>query len=230
MNSKVKARTGISDVVFEDGEVVSSDTRKAEVLKTYFSSVFVEEKTPPPEIDEFVVDSYVEQPLITESAIRKNLAELNRTKSPGFDEIHPHVLAELSEVLTEPLQIIFSSTIAESELPEDWKEASVTALFKKGDKENVENYRPVSLTCIACKVLENIIRDDIISHMTSNNLISDRQYGFVKRRSTSLQLLKVLEEWTQILDRGGGIDCVYCDFQKAFDKVPYRRLMTKIWS
>ena len=66
--------------------------------------------------------------------------------------------------------------------------------------------------------------------MTSNNLISDRQYGFVKGRSTSLQLLKVLEEWTQILDRGGGIDCVHCDFQKAFDKVPYRRLMAKIWS
>ena len=201
-----------------------------EVLNTYFSSVFVEEKTPPPEIDEFVVDSYIEEPLITESAIRKKLAELNRTKSPGFDEIHPHVLAELSEVLTEPLHIIFSSTIAESELPEDWKEARVTALFKKGDKKKVENYRPVSLTCIACKVLESIIRDDIISHMTSNNLISDRQYGFVKGRSTSLQLLKVLEEWTQILDRGGGIDCIYCDFQKAFDKVPYRRLMAKIWS
>ena len=66
--------------------------------------------------------------------------------------------------------------------------------------------------------------------MTSNNLISDRQYGSVKGISTSLQLLKVLEEWTQILDRGGGIDCVYCDFQKAFDKVPYRRLMAKIWS
>ena len=66
--------------------------------------------------------------------------------------------------------------------------------------------------------------------MTSNNLISDRQYGFLKGRSTSLQLLKVLEEWTQILDRGRGIDCVYCDFQKAFDKVPHRRLMAKIWS
>ena len=201
VNSKVKARTGISDLVLEDGEVVSSDTRKAEVLNTYFSSVFVEEKTPPPEIDEFVVDSYIEEPLITESAIRKTLAELNRTKSPGFDEIQPHVLAELSEVLTEPLQIIFSSTIAESELPEDWKEATVTALFKKGDQKKVENFRPVSLTCIACKVLESIIRDDIISLMTSNNLISDRQYGFVKGRSTSLQLLKVLEEWTQILDR-----------------------------
>ena len=230
VNSKVKARTGISDLVLEDGKVVSSDTRKAEVLNTYFSSVFVEEETPPPEIDEFVFDSYIEEPLITESAIRKKLAELNRTKSPGFDEIQPHVLAELSEVLTEPLQIFFSSTNAESELPEDWKEARVTALFKKGDKKKVENYRPVSLTCIACKVLESIIRDDIISHMTSNNLISDRQYGFVKGRSTSLQLLKVLEEWTQILDRGGGIDCVYCDFQKAFDKVPYRRLMAKIWS
>ena len=125
-------------------------------------------------------------------------------------------LIEVTDIL---LQIIFSSTI-ESELPEDWKEARVTALFKKGDKKKVENYRPVSLTSIACKVLESIIRDDIISHMTSNYLISDRQYGFVKGRSTSLQLLKALEEWTQILDRGGGIDCVYCDFQKAFDKVP----------
>ena len=101
----------------EDGEVVSSDTRKAEVLNTYFSSVFVEEKTPPPEIDEFVVDSYIEEPLITESAIRKKLAELNRRKSAGFDEIHTHVLAELSEVLTEPLQIIFQAPLLKASYP-----------------------------------------------------------------------------------------------------------------
>ena len=220
MNSKFKARTGISDLALEDGEVVSSDTRKAEVLNTFFSSVFVEEKTPPPEIDEFVVDSYIEEPLITESAIRKKLVELNRTKSPGLWRSPSSCACRTVRSFDWTIADLFLSTIAKSELPEDWKEARVTALFKEGDKKKVENYRPVSLTCIACKVLESIIRDDIISHMTSNNLISDRQYGFVKGRSTRLKLLKVLEEWTQILDRGGGIDCVYCDFQKAFDNVP----------
>ena len=78
-----------------------------------------------------------------------------------------------------------------------------------------------------CKILESIIRDHIITHMTENNLFSPRQFGFISGRSTTLQLLHVLNIWTEILDQGGSLDIIYCDFMKAFDKVPHKRLLLK---
>ena len=91
-----------------------------------------------------------------------------------------------------------------------------------------KNYRPVSLTSVLCKTLESIIRDSIIEHMEKNNLFSDKQFGFITGRSTVLQLLHVLNIWIEILDQGGDLEVVYCDFMKAFDKVPHRRLIHKI--
>ena len=90
------------------------------------------------------------------------------------------------------------------------------------------NYRPVSLTCIICKILETLVREEIIKHMRDNNIFSKDQYGFIDRRSTTLQLLYILDEWTEILDDGGTIDAVYMDFMKAFDKVPHERLLSKL--
>ena len=100
--------------------------------------------------------------------------------------------------------------------------------LKKGVKPQPLNYRPVSLTSVVCKIMESIIRDNIITHMKENNLFSDQQFGFIMGRSTTLQLLHVLDIWTEILDQGGTLDVIYCDFMKAFDKVPHRRLVHKI--
>ena len=109
--------------------------------------------------------------------------------------------------------------------------ANISAIFKKGKKTLPQNYRPVSpvsLTCIICKIMENLIRDAIIDHMTVNNLFSPYQFGFISGRSTVLQLLHVMKIWNEILDQGGSIDAIYCDFMKAFDKVPHKRLVYKL--
>ncbi|KAJ3591290.1 hypothetical protein NHX12_009236 [Muraenolepis orangiensis] len=73
-----------------------------------------------------------------------------------------------------------------------------------------------------------MLRDKIVDFLKENDLLSHKQYGFISGRSTSLQLLKVLDNWTDIIDRGGQIDCIFCDFMKAFDKVPHRRLIGKV--
>ena len=69
-----------------------------------------------------------------------------------------------------------------------------------------------------------------MEHFKVNNLFNDNQYGFIKGRSTNLQLLSVLDKWTKDLDDGGQIDIIYTDFEKAFDKVPHRRLISKLKS
>ena len=76
--------------------------------------------------------------------------------------------------------------------------------------------------------MESLIRDQIMDHMKRNALFSDKQYRFIGGRSTALQLIKVMDEWTKILDEGGSIDIIYMDFMKAFDMVPHRRLL-KNW-
>ena len=86
--------------------------------------------------------------------------------------------------------------------------------LQKGNKSTAGNYRPVSLTCITCKVLVSIIRDAIIiDFMQTRNLFSKRQYGFMSGRSTTLQLLHVLEEWMEIVDQGGTVHCIFLDFR-----------------
>ena len=126
------------------------------------------------------------------------------------------------------MYLIFKSSVETGQLPKVWKNANITAIYKKGDKKEAGNYRPVSLTCIVCKVLESIIREKIVDHMNTYKLFSKKQFGFLSGRSTMLQLLKVLDRWTEILDNGNCIDVAYCDFMKAFDTVPHQRLLHKL--
>ena len=101
-------------------------------------------------------------------------------------------------------------------------------VHKKGSKASVSNYRPISLTCVICKMLESMIRDHVMDHFKINKLFNNNQYGFIKGRSTTTQLLKILDEWTDYLEGEGQTDVIYTDFTKAFDKVPHKRLIHKL--
>ena len=213
-------------------KVTTNDTEKANVLGSYFSSVYIQEP------DWTWILSDEDKPKITEGMklditkeiIHQKLLKLNANKSPGPDNIQPRVLKELASVLVEPLLIIFKLSLKTGKIPTTWKVATVTAIFKnKGDKHYAGNYRPISLTSIACKILESIIRDAVMKYLKDNKLISNKQFGFLGGRSTTLQLLTAMNEWTEVLDRGGGLDMIYCDFQKAFDTVPHSRLIDLLY-
>ena len=77
---------------------------------------------------------------------------------------------------------------------------------------------------IACKILESIIRDSPMKYLMSNNILTNKQFGFMRGRSTILQLLKVVDKLSEVLDKGGVVDVIYCDFMKAFNTVPHQRL------
>lgn len=229
VQAKTRTKSRIPELVDQvRGIPAQSDQEKAEVLAKQFSEVFVRE--PEGEVPEGIRRDV--QPLInfeiTEEKIRNALQNLKRNKSPGPDHIHPRVLKEVMEELVEPLKIIFRKSFETGILPTDWKVANITAIFKKGERSDPGNYRPVSLTSVVCKLMETLLREEIILHMKENNLFSKKQYGFISGRSTALQLITVLDKWTEALDEGKAVDVVYCDFQKAFDRVPHKRLMEKI--
>jgi hypothetical protein len=165
---------------------------------------------------------------ITEDDILKRLQKLKVNKSPGPDLLHPKLLQETRECIAHPLWMIFNKSFSTGVVPNDWKSAEVTAIHKKGSRAERGNYRPVSLTSICCKVFESVIRDHIMVHILVNDMLSKKQYGFAKGRSTMLQLLHMLDSWTSYLEEGGQVDAIYTDFEKAFDKVPHRRLLSKL--
>lgn len=131
---------------------------------------------------------------ITTEEVEKLLNKKNPGKSPGPGQIHPRVLKECAKQLAMPLTIAFKKYMEEGNVPTDWKEAKVTPIYKKAGKKSASKYRPVSLTSVACKAMERLIRDRIMKHMDTNQLVVDNQYGFRSKRSTALQLLKVLDQ------------------------------------
>jgi hypothetical protein len=200
----------------------------AEVLNNFFSSVFTREDTKQiPEAGEMET-RILEDILVTHRAVRNKIKNMKTESSAGPDSIGPKLLQELEKELTPALVTIFNRSIKYGEVPEDWKMANVTPIFKKGSKADPGNYRPVSLTSVCCRVLESVIRDELMSHLLSNNLLNPSQHGFMPGKSCTTNLLEFMETVTRAIDAGKPFDIVYLDFAKAFDKVPRERLLEKL--
>ena len=228
---KLKSKPGVAPLLensLDKDSIRYSDQDKANILQSQFSSVFVKE--PDGNLPEFHKRTSVEirSLLITEEMVKEELKSLNPHKSIGPDDIHPRLLKELSEYIAGPLAYFFNLTIKEGCTPHDWKKAFVSPIYKKGSKSIAENYRPISLTSILCKMMEKFVRSCIVTHLFQNNLLSDRQFGFLTGRSTVLQLLYYLDNCVNIIADGGVVDTIYMDFSKAFDTVAHKRLLHKI--
>ena len=126
------------------------------------------------------------------------------------------------------LTILFQESFNSGVLPTEWKEANICPIFKKGSRTQPCNYRPVALTSIVCKLMESIVRSKLVDHLERNKLISRHQHGFQKGKSCLTNLLETLEAWTEAIDKGNQVDCIFLDYQKAFDTVPFRRLLVKL--
>ena len=112
----------------------------------------------------------------------------------GPDNLHPRVLKHLASTIAPSLQLIFQKSIATGRVPSDWKQANVSPIFKKGERYNPANYRPVSLTCICSKILEHIITKHLRLHLNKYNILYDLQHGFRNERSTETQLIAFTQE------------------------------------
>ncbi|KAK4824552.1 hypothetical protein QYF61_016156 [Mycteria americana] len=153
---------------------------------------------------------------------------LDTHKSKGPDKIHPRVLKELADVLTKPLSIIYQQSWLTGEVPADWRLANVTPIFKKGQKEDPGNYRPVSLTSVPQKIMEQIILSTITWHVEDNQGIKPSQQGFRKGRSCLTNLISFYNKVTCLVDEGKAVVVVYLDFSKAFDTVSHSILLEKL--
>ena len=124
---------------------------------------------------------------------------------------------------------IFNSSLLEGAFPKEWKNANVTPVYKKGPKSIPENYLPISLTCVCCKVLEHTITSNSMVHLDRNNLLFQNQHGFKSRVICETQLIQFIQDLYDTLNKQGGqADAIVMNFSKAFDKVDHQRLMMKL--
>ena len=188
------------------------DREKTNILKKQFVSVFTEEPTN--ELPNFESRTETELPplRITEEMVYKKLTQLDANKDCDSDEIHPRFLKELKDWLTKPITAILQKSLDEGRLPRDWITANVSPLFKKGSISKATNYRPISLTSIVCKKMESVIKDCIMDDMRHKDLLSNKQFGFINGRSTTIQLLNFLDKFVELMAKDLTVDTIYFDF------------------
>uniref|UniRef100_A0A8C2SLP0 Reverse transcriptase domain-containing protein n=1 Tax=Coturnix japonica TaxID=93934 RepID=A0A8C2SLP0_COTJA len=232
INYKRRTKENLHSLLDEAANVITEDKEKAEVLNAFFTSVFKSHlgySQGSPRSDLVVsAGEQTEPPVILEEAIRELLLQLDCHKSMGPDEIDPRVLKELAEVIAEPLSVIFQRSLLTGEVPEDWRLANVTPIYRKGCKEDLGNYGPVSLTLVPRKVKERIVLREITRQVWDDQEIRPSQHGFVKGRSCLTNLISFYNPVTHLMDEGKAVDVVYLDFTKAFDTVSHAVLLQKL--
>ncbi|KAL7637445.1 UNVERIFIED_CONTAM: hypothetical protein RMT77_012173 [Armadillidium vulgare] len=167
---------------------------------------------------------------ISSKDVTSALSELNTKKAYGPDGIPPVVLKTCASELAPCLSKLFRLCLSTSTFPSCWKSALIQPVPKKGDPSQPSNYRPISLTSILSKVFECILNRKIWKHLNSSNLISDRQYGFRKESSTGDLLSLLSDSWSSALRGFGESFAVALDISKAFDRVWYKALISKLHS
>ncbi len=156
------------------------------------------------------------------------LSNIKPHKAAGPDGVPAQVLKELKDAITPVLTDIFQKSLDSGELPADWREANIAAVYKKGERYKALNYRPISLISICCKVMEHVIASNIMHHLEGNNILYELQQGFRSMRSCEIQLLSLIDKLTKTKDNKVQTDVIIMDFTKAFDKVSHSRLLLKL--
>ena len=209
--------------------ILKADARsKAEILNNQFQKSFTPDNADPIPDKGQSPHRLMQNINITETGIKKLLNNLKPHKAAGPDKIPSRILKECSEVISPILLIIFRKSLSCGKIPSEWKHANICPVYKKGDKHDPINYRPISLTCICCKLLEHIISSNVMSHLENNNILYDLQHGFRPSRSCETQLISFLQHVSQSNNQNIQTDVVIMDFAKAFDKVPHQHLLYKL--
>ena len=219
----------MTNVVDGAGVMTETEDETASALGTYYHTVFTQDDgTSAAPSFPVRTEERIEDVIFTIEDVKEKLMDLKTNKAAGPDEVESYLLKECAEEAAPVLHEIFRKSLDEAEVPRRWKEAEIVPIHKGGSKAVMSNFRPVALTSVVCKVLEQIVCSAILAFLTTNLLISQQQHGFVRGRSCQTNILLCLEKWTELVDQNKSVDVAYFDYAKAFDKVSHRLLLIKL--
>ena len=188
------------------------------------------------QVQTITTNEKIERILIENNDIISLIRKLNPTKANGSDGISGQMLLLCDDSVILPLRIIFRNILSTAIYPDIWKLADVTAIFKKGDKQLIQNYTPISLLPICGKIFEKIVFNNLYKHLTTYHLISKKQSGFRPSTSTSTstsnQLIDLVNDIHPAFDSTKSLEvcAIFLDISKAFDKVWYDGSAVKTFS
>jgi len=229
VNNRLGRKHNIGILKNNDGEHVTSDIDKAELLNSYFSSVSVKDNGQDPEFKRRVagnvkLDTVNFSPTVLLKICKKLKPKLTNDPN-GYCN---YVLKQIIPAITVPVCQMFHSFMSVGKVPSDWKTAIIMPLYKKGSSSQVANYRPISLTSVFSKLMERMISVELINYLQQHHLITKQQHGFLAKRSTSTNLIESLNDWTMSIEKKHCQSVAYIDFAKAFDSVCHKKLLNKL--
>ena len=228
-----KTKSTVSPLRTADGDLVNDPQQKAELLQEQFVKVFSDPAQA--DIRECLThvhpaDDGVELSDITfhEEDIIKAIKELDPYSSTPDGDIPAKILTSCSEHLAIPLKMMWAESFENGTIPPSLKNQFITPVYKKGNKTDPANYRPVSITSHLIKIFERVIRNHLVSFIEENGLMNKNQHGFRKQKSCLTQLLDHIDHIFNCLNSGEEVDVIYLDYAKAFDKVDHNILLAKM--
>ncbi|XP_063676111.1 uncharacterized protein LOC134812558 [Bolinopsis microptera] len=229
-----KTRSTIPVLRDETGALVDDPSIKSELLQKQYQKVFSNPMSA--DIDECMksqglpqgLDSGFNELSFTRKDIIEALGELDPYSAAPDGEIPARILTACKEQLADPLTLLWQESFSSGYIPAELKTQYITPIYKKGDRTDPANYRPVSLTSHIIKTFERVIRKNLVRHLEENMMINTNQHGFRKKRSCMTQLLSHIEQIYKSLNNDEEVDVIYLDFAKAFDKVDHAVLLAKL--
>ena len=222
IENKSKTKTGIPNLRVDDQELIS-DAEKVAALRAKFSSVFTEDDGVLPDFSQVIpVDSFT-QLLIEDNDVFQAISSLANKFSTGADGICAIFVKNLKTYLTRPLTEIFRCSMNSGIIPEDWKKSVIVPVYKPGSLPYlVDSYRPIALTSVIVKILEKIIRKNVIMYLELNDVSFTNQHGFLSEKSTLINLIETRNYFTKKVDERSNVDALYIDVSKAFDSISHK--------
>ncbi|MES9881480.1 MAG: reverse transcriptase family protein, partial [Sedimenticola sp.] len=237
-SKKVKESNNILAVKNEENELITNNCDIANVFNDYFVSVASKLKMPiqSSTFDQLIncVSSKIpcninfEIPETNEQFVHKYLSSLDVTKATGLDNMGPRLLKLSAIVIAPSITLLVNKSINSCTFPDVWKNAKVSPLLKSGAKDEVNNYRPISILPTLSKLIEKFVNVHLTAFLTQHNLLHKSQSGFRCNHSTESALLLMIEQWLSAINNGDCVGCVMVDFRKAFDMVDHEILLQKL--
>ena len=206
--------------LLHEDSLISDNHQKANIFNAFFAKITTvsgeDDQHPALPIH---TDPLMDNIVFTIEETEKALHDVNKESATGSDDISNISLYNTRHVIAPVLTVMFNKCMSQGKMPNFWKSSIVIPIYKQGPRENVTNYRPISLLSCPSKILERLVHNRVLSHLLENDLIAPEQCGFLKGSSCTSQLLEIVNRLSEALDRNYTSKAVFLDLSKAFDKV-----------